>query len=117
MARINIPPRIRRAVIERDWQGCVYCGGDPFADGDIELDHVMPASRGGRDTLDNLLVACRPCNRSKGALLPQEWLPMARYWQFAVWAVLNGVTTTFTDGGAAFRRQLVAQILDQEVDA
>lgn len=39
-----------------------------------ELDHVYPASRGGRSDADNLTVACRPCNRSKGARTPEEWL-------------------------------------------
>lgn len=110
-----IPPAIRRTVIERDWKGCVYCGADPFKHGDIEIDHVWPASRGGTDTVDNLVVACRRCNRSKGSWAPQEWLSTARFDQFAMWALVNGITSIFDDGGAAFRRHLIAQLLEHEV--
>ena len=39
----------------------------------IQLDHVIPRSRGGVDTPDNLVACCKPCNTSKGALTPDEW--------------------------------------------
>ena len=41
---------------------CVYCG-DPA----VEIDHVVPVVKGGTHELSNLVPACRPCNRSKGA--------------------------------------------------
>lgn len=38
-----------------------------------EIDHVMPVSRGGSNTADNLQLLCRPCNRAKHAMHPDEW--------------------------------------------
>ena len=43
------------------WAGCAYCG----ADGALQRDCVLPISRGGRYTLDNVVPACRSCNASK----------------------------------------------------
>jgi hypothetical protein len=54
---------IRAAVMERDGCRCVECG----CRNDLTLDHIVPWSRGGPDTVDNLRVLCRPCNSSKGA--------------------------------------------------
>jgi hypothetical protein len=44
------------------WGGCAYCGatGKP-----LQRDCVLPLSRGGRYTLDNIVPACRSCNTSK----------------------------------------------------
>jgi 5-methylcytosine-specific restriction endonuclease McrA len=44
------------------WGGCAYCGSD---DGPLQRDCVLPISRGGRYTLDNVVPACRSCNTSK----------------------------------------------------
>lgn len=65
-----IPKDIANAVKQRDGECCAYCGdtGGPF-----DLDHIVPWSRGGLHTLENLTVACASCNRSKGARTPEEW--------------------------------------------
>jgi 5-methylcytosine-specific restriction endonuclease McrA len=55
------PPLTRRAVFARDGGRCVYCGA-PAA----SLDHVVPRSRGGPHTWDNVVSACRRCNHIKG---------------------------------------------------
>lgn len=68
--RETIPAYVRREVLERDGACCVYCGS---VDGPFHLDHVIPASRGGASRVDNLVVACLPCNLSKGAKTPSEW--------------------------------------------
>lgn len=47
---------------------CIYCG-DPSE----HIDHVIPLSRGGDHSLDNLVASCAKCNLSKGAKLPTEW--------------------------------------------
>jgi 5-methylcytosine-specific restriction endonuclease McrA len=44
------------------WGGCAYCGA---SDGALQRDCVLPISRGGRYTLDNVVPACRSCNTSK----------------------------------------------------
>jgi len=61
----------RHSVFDRDGCVCRYCGYD---EGPFHLDHVIPWSRGGKDTADNLVVACAACNLSKGDKTPEEWL-------------------------------------------
>lgn len=61
--------QFRKEVFERDGYACVYCGSQLS----LSLDHVIPQSRGGAHTLDNLVTACRRCNSSKGARTPEEW--------------------------------------------
>ena len=53
-------PLSRRAVLTRDGQTCVYCGGSATS-----IDHVVPRSRGGTHTWDNVVAACRRCNHTK----------------------------------------------------
>jgi 5-methylcytosine-specific restriction endonuclease McrA len=53
-------PLTRRAVFARDGGRCVYCGGVATS-----IDHVVPRSRGGRHTWDNVVSACRRCNHVK----------------------------------------------------
>lgn len=52
----------RRAVFARDHHRCQYCGSDRH----LTVDHVVPRSKGGSDTWDNLVTSCAPCNRKKG---------------------------------------------------
>jgi 5-methylcytosine-specific restriction endonuclease McrA len=41
----------------------------------LTLDHIKPISKGGSSSLENLRLACRPCNQSRGnSLYPPEWL-------------------------------------------
>ncbi|MBU6428998.1 MAG: HNH endonuclease, partial [Cyanobacteria bacterium REEB65] len=49
---------------------CCYCGSK---DGPT-MDHLIPLSRGGGHTADNVAPACRHCNLVKGTRTPQEWL-------------------------------------------
>ncbi|WP_347271652.1 HNH endonuclease [Rhizorhabdus histidinilytica] len=61
---------IRKTVFARDDFTCRYCG---VRGARMECDHVIPYSAGGQTTLDNLVTACRSCNRSKGAKSLEEW--------------------------------------------
>jgi len=63
------PRDVVAAVLARDGRSCVYCG----ATSKLGFDHRLPVSRGGKDTVSNLVVACGPCNSSKGARTPAEW--------------------------------------------
>lgn len=53
----------RRFILERDGWRCVRCG----AESELQIDHVIPFSRGGACSVDNAQVLCGPCNRAKGA--------------------------------------------------
>ena len=59
----------RRAVFARDGYRCQYCGGGPSR---LTVDHVVPRSRGGGSTWDNIVTSCAPCNVRKGDRLPHE---------------------------------------------
>lgn len=61
----------RRNVYVRDGHCCVYCG-TRASEAELTLDHVVPRSRGGRTTWDNVVAACRPCNAQKGGRTPTE---------------------------------------------
>jgi len=61
----------RRNVYARDGNTCQYCGRER-ATKDLSLDHVIPRSRGGRSTWENLVVACHGCNRRKDNRTPAE---------------------------------------------
>ncbi len=58
----------RQNIFRRDSNICLYCG----AKSDLTLDHVIPKSRGGRTTWENLVTACKKCNTKKGRKMPDE---------------------------------------------
>lgn len=55
-----------RSVISRDGASCVWCGRVSWL-GDLTVEHLLPKTRGGRGIPENLAVACRSCNRRRGA--------------------------------------------------
>jgi 5-methylcytosine-specific restriction endonuclease McrA len=59
----------RRALFARDGWRCVYCG---TSGGRLTLDHVIPRSRGGESTWENVVTACATCNLEKGDRLLEE---------------------------------------------
>ncbi|MDC0748809.1 HNH endonuclease [Polyangium mundeleinium] len=61
----------RRNVMLRDAHQCQYCLKRPPVR-DLNIDHVVPRSRGGVDSWENLVTACRPCNLRKGRRTPEE---------------------------------------------
>lgn len=61
----------RRNLFARDRYTCLYCG-EALSEGRLTHDHILPRSRGGRDTFVNSATACRPCNHRKGARTPEE---------------------------------------------
>ena len=60
----KVSSRIRRIVIERDSSTCVYCGVTVRGQS-AHIDHIIPRSSGGGDTLLNMVLACSLCNVSK----------------------------------------------------
>jgi 5-methylcytosine-specific restriction endonuclease McrA len=64
-------PLTRRTILARDQYTCQYCGAQP-PKGQLTLDHVVPRSRGGKQTWENVVAACIPCNQRKGDRRPEE---------------------------------------------
>jgi 5-methylcytosine-specific restriction endonuclease McrA len=61
----------RKNLMIRDGHQCQYCGRRP-SHRELNLDHVVPRSRGGQDSWENLVVSCRVCNLKKGRRTPTE---------------------------------------------
>ena len=59
----------RRAIFARDKWACQYCGS---AHPQLTVDHVVPRSKGGPSSWDNVVTCCAPCNRRKGDRLPKH---------------------------------------------
>ena len=51
-------------IVTRDGPCCVWCGGEPWPS-DRTADHLLPRSRGGHGGYENLVLACRTCNRNR----------------------------------------------------
>ena len=60
-----------RTLFQRDRNLCLYCGRE-FSVRDLTCDHVLPASRGGRNVWENCVAACRACNQRKNNRTPEE---------------------------------------------
>lgn len=64
----NVPRDVMLKVVRRDGQICQECN-DPVRDDEVEFDHIIPFSKGGRSTVDNLRLIHKKCNRKKSASL------------------------------------------------
>jgi 5-methylcytosine-specific restriction endonuclease McrA len=74
--KVYVPPAPRPAftrfnVFLRDRFTCQYCG-EPGPTHQLTFDHVVPRSRGGRTTWENVVTACGACNLHKGGRLPKD---------------------------------------------
>ena len=63
------PPLTRKNILQRDNYHCQYCGSNEKK---LSIDHVIPRSRGGDDSWENVITACLPCNLFKGNRTPKE---------------------------------------------
>jgi len=62
--RKSISKRLRFEIFKRDSFTCQYCSAKPPKI-PLEIDHIMPVSKGGTNSIDNLITACFDCNRGK----------------------------------------------------
>jgi 5-methylcytosine-specific restriction endonuclease McrA len=81
---VHVPRRSarwsRRGVLERDQHTCVYCGirvgerrrNHLLGKTDFTIDHLIPRSRGGKNTWGNTACACQECNQRKEDRTPHE---------------------------------------------
>ena len=67
----KIPDKLRYQVLKRDNFKCCACGASPAKDSSVELhiDHIIPWSKGGETTLENLQTLCSKCNLGKSDLI------------------------------------------------
>ena len=61
----------RKNILMRDRFTCQYCQ-KTLPSGELTLDHVIPRSRAGESTWENLVTCCNPCNNRKGNRTPDE---------------------------------------------
>lgn len=61
----------RYNIYLRDGNVCQFCGGH-YPRSELNLDHVIPRSQGGKTTWENVVTSCIPCNRRKGGGSPAE---------------------------------------------
>jgi len=105
---INVPRRkaqwSRKGILARDNYTCIYCGsrvgdsvrGKILTKTDLTVDHLLPRSRGGRDTWTNTACACYSCNHRKGDRLLEEtgmklrWEPKTPRTSYLVIAIGSG---------------------------
>ncbi|MBI1939565.1 MAG: HNH endonuclease [Ignavibacteriales bacterium] len=59
----------RRNILKRDGHKCAYCGRGDLP---LTIDHIIPKSKGGDESWENLVAACLPCNNRKGDRTPGE---------------------------------------------
>jgi len=72
---IKLPDRMykpnRRNIFLRDNYSCAYCERQ-LEQGELSIDHILPKSRGGKETWENLVTSCKTCNCLKGDRTPEE---------------------------------------------
>lgn len=62
--RKNLSKKVRFEVLKRDKFTCQYCGG-VAPNVLLQIDHIIPVSKGGDDSIMNLITSCQPCNSGK----------------------------------------------------
>ena len=68
--------RFNNKLFARDRNTCAYCG-DVMPSSELEREHIVPFSRGGKDGWMNVVAACRPCNQRKADRMPEEaYMPL-----------------------------------------
>jgi hypothetical protein len=106
-ARPRIPVAIRKQVIARDAQRCLYCGGEGDAqrgpDGETwHLDHIQPVADGGTDTVSNLALACSRCNNEKHTFsfadfIERRWKRLQLVGGKDIWLAAHVLCASMTD--------------------
>jgi 5-methylcytosine-specific restriction endonuclease McrA len=77
-AQIAAAPKFcRRSIFLRDGYCCQYCG-EQFSTDELTFDHLVPRSRGGRTTWENILTACIACNGRKRSDMPNFSGPLGK---------------------------------------
>jgi len=87
----------RHNVFLRDSYTCQYCGG-VFNSDQLTLDHVLPLSKGGPKTWENIVTSCSKCNCKKDDKIPKEaGMKLLREPYRPAWTPKNSLKTTSKD--------------------
>jgi hypothetical protein len=121
----------RFRILHRDKFSCRYCGSRPGSDL-LEVDHLVPRSRGGSDNESNLVTACKTCNgrKSDTIVFPHDliegqddegWFIHKTYgeWKIVFSDVSFGVEKYrygFIDGGRFFRERIMSHLYSKGWD-
>ena len=65
--------KLRFQIFQRDNFTCRYCGRKPPAV-ELEIDHIKPKSKGGKNEIENYKTSCHDCNLGKGDMILQEFI-------------------------------------------
>jgi len=77
----------KRQLLSKHDSYCCWCGHS-FLEKDLTLEHIHPKSKGGNNSLENLGLACHPCNNSRGnRLLPPPSFPPKKTVKTSFWLV------------------------------
>lgn len=68
---MQTPHLCNASLFRRDRHLCMYCGNQ-FQRNELTRDHVYPKARGGKDSWENCVTACKSCNNHKGCKTPEE---------------------------------------------
>lgn len=93
-----VTKRVRFEVLKRDNFTCRYCHKNT---NELEVDHVVPVALGGEDIPENLVAACKDCNRGKSSINPDE-------------ALVKDVSEKALSFGKALQEALRKQMVDIE---
>lgn len=69
-SRLKVGKPTRALILKRDDHTCQYCD---YKGPNLTLDHVIPRSKGGGETWQNLVASCLECNNCKDDRTPEEW--------------------------------------------
>ena len=90
---VHIPPSLLLQRWADFGHRCAYCG----ASGDLQIEHVIPISKGGANDLGNVVPACPSCNSSKRSRDAYEWFAMQTFYQGWRWDHIVQVLADFQD--------------------
>ena len=65
--------KLRFDILSRDNFTCQYCGRTPSDGAKLHVDHIVPKSKSGSESIDNLITSCEECNLGKGATLLDKY--------------------------------------------
>ena len=97
---------IKEYLLQKWDRKCAYCGK---SDVPLEIEHILPKSRGGSNKVSNLTIACKPCNQKKGNKTPDEWgkpLKNHKHTFMKDMAVINSIRKALVNKVAEYRLPL-----------